>query len=176
MLGWELFCAVNNFKESVSLLDGYYQRYNKASELISYVLGFHAEYTTSLNIINDIGKLAESYKAPVFVHNSETQREVNECIGRYGMTPTALFEKCGLYQYGGGGFHCTHLHDDDIEIFRKNDLSIVINTCSNLKLASGIAPVFDYLKSGIRIALGTDGASSNNALDMFREMYITSVL
>lgn len=168
--------AVNNFKESVDILESYFQEYNHTSELISYVLGFHAEYTTDLKIIEGIGKLAEKYEAPVFVHNSETQKEVQECIERYGITPTALFERSGIYQYGGGGFHCTHLTDDDVDIFRKRDLSIVINTCSNLKLASGVAPVFDYNKAGIRLALGTDGASSNNALDMFREMYITAVL
>lgn len=168
--------AINNFKESPDILEGYYKKFNNVSDLISYTLGFHAEYTTSLQLIKEIGELAKKYKAPVFVHNAETKNEVIGCIDRYGMTPTQLFEECGLYDYGGGGFHCVYLDDKDIDIFRRRQLNIVINSCSNVKLASGIAPVKKYFEEGINIALGTDGASSNNALDMFREMYMTSVL
>lgn len=168
--------AVNNFKESVEILEDYYQKYNSNSELITYILGFHAEYTTDISVIQNIGKLANKYKAPVFVHNSETQKEVIDCVNKYGLTPTQLFEKNGLYNYGGGGFHCIYLDERDIEIFLNNNLYAVVNTCSNLKLASGIAPVYKYLNAGMNLALGTDGASSNNALDIFREMYITTVL
>lgn len=172
-----VFCgAINNFKESVDILEGYYKQYNKDNELLSYMIGFHAEYTSSIDLMKEIGKLASKYKAPVYVHNSETMEEVKKCIEKYGRTPTKLFLDCGLYEYGGGGFHCTHLNEQDREIFIKKNLYAVLNTCSNLKLASGIAPAYKYWKQGMNLALGTDGPASNNALDMFREMYITAVL
>lgn len=167
--------AVNNFKESVSLLDEYYQKYNSYDELISYRLGFHAEYTTSKELMNGIALLAEKHEAPVFTHSSETKSEVEGCLERYGKTPTELFEELGLFNYGGGGFHSVWMSENDLEIYKKHGIWAVINAGSNSKLASGIAPLEKMQKAGINTAIGTDGPSSNNALDMFREMYLAAV-
>lgn len=167
--------AVNNFKESVSLLDEYYQKYNSYDELISYRLGFHAEYTTSKELMSGIALLAEKHEAPVFTHSSETKSEVDDCIERYGKTPTELFEELGLFNYGGGGFHSVWMSENDLEIYKKHGIWAVINAGSNSKLASGIAPLEKMQKAGINTAIGTDGPSSNNALDMFREMYLAAV-
>lgn len=167
--------AVNNFKESVSLLDEYYQKYNSYDELISYRLGFHAEYTTSKELMNGIALLAEKHEAPVFTHSSETKSEVDDCIERYGKTPTELFEELGLFNYGGGGFHSVWMSENDLEIYKKHGIWAVINAGSNSKLASGIAPLEKMQKAGINTAIGTDGPSSNNALDMFRETYLAAV-
>lgn len=167
--------AVNNFKESVSLLDEYYQKYNSYDELISYRLGFHAEYTTSKELMSGIALLAEKHEAPVFTHSSETKSEVEECLERYGKTPTELFEELGLFNYGGGGFHSVWMSENDLEIYKKHGIWAVINAGSNSKLASGIAPLEKMQKAGINTAIGTDGPSSNNALDMFREMYLAAV-
>lgn len=169
-------CAVNNFKESAKLLEDYYNRYNNYDELISYRLGFHAEYTTSQQIMNDISALAQKYEAPVFMHSSETRNETQECINNYKQTPTELFERLGLFNYGGGAFHSVWVSENDLDIYKKYGVYAVINSASNCKLASGIAPVEMMMKKGINLALGTDGPSSNNALDMFREMYLTCVL
>ena len=168
--------AVNNYKDSVDFLEDCYINYNEKSSLVSFILGFHAEYTTDVSIIENIGKISQKYNAPVYMHNSETQKEVAECMKRHSLTPTQLFNKCGVYEYGGGGFHCTFLNDEDIEIFKNNKLSVIANTCSNLKLGSGVAPIHKYLESKLNIALGTDGASSNNSLNVFREMYTTAML
>ena len=168
--------AVNNFKESVSLLDEYYQKYNSYDELISYRLGFHAEYTTSKELMNGIALLAEKHESLVFTHSSETKSEVEGCLERYGKTPTELFEELGLFNYGGGGFHSVWMSENDLEIYKKHGIWAVINAGSNSKLASGIAPLEKMQKAGINTAIGTDGPSSNNALDMFREMYLCSVL
>lgn len=167
--------AVNNFKESVSLLDEYYQKYNSYDELISYRLGFHAEYTTSKELMNGIALLAEKHEAPVFTHSSETKSEVEGCLERYGKTPTELFEELGLFNYGGGGFHSVWMSENDLEIYKNHGIWAVINAGSNSKLASGIAPLEKMQKAGINTAIGTDGPSSNNALDMFREMYLAAV-
>lgn len=171
-----MVCGLNNFKESIPLLEEYYNKYNNYHPLVSYQLGFHAEYTTDKDIIEQVGKLAQKYKAPVFMHSSETESEVNECIERHGKTPTELFEHYGLFNYGGGGYHSVWVNDNDLEIYKNKGVWAIINAGSNCKLASGIAPVAKMLDMGINIAVGTDGPSSNNALDMFREMHLITAL
>ena len=120
--------------------------------------------------------LAHKYNAPVFTHISETSAEVEGCKERYGVTPAVLFDKLGIFDFGGGGFHCVWFTDEDREIFKKRGLWSVFNACSNLKLASGIAPVYKFIANDMKIAIGTDGAGSNNSLSMFREMYLDTVL
>ncbi|MDE6751679.1 MAG: amidohydrolase [Eubacterium sp.] len=165
-------CGLNNFKESIEKLEEYYNKFNNYNELTSYQLGFHAEYTTSRELLEGISALAQKYKAPVFTHSSETESEVTECIERYGKTPTALFEELGLFNYGGGAYHSVWVNDNDLKIYKKHGVYAVINAGSNSKLASGIAPVSKMIDKGIPLAIGTDGPSSNNALDIFREMYL----
>ena len=164
--------GLNNFCESIQSVEDYYKRYNSYSDLISYKLGFHAEYTTDKKLILGISKLAEKYEAPVFLHASETKTEVEDCIKRYGKSPTLFLDEMGIFNYGGGAYHSVWVSDDDLEVYKKRGIWAIINAGSNAKLASGIAPVSKMLKKGINIAIGTDGPSSNNALDMFREMYL----
>lgn len=163
--------GLNNFKENITAVEDYYNKFNNYDSLVSYKLGFHAEYTTDKELIKGIAKLAEKYQAPVFTHASETKSEVEDCIKRNGMSPTKYLNELGIFNYGGGAYHSVWIDDEDIEIYKEKGIWAVINACSNAKLASGIAPVSKLLKSGVKIAVGTDGASSNNALDMFREMY-----
>ncbi|MDE5973298.1 MAG: amidohydrolase family protein, partial [Eubacterium sp.] len=148
--------AVNNFKESAELLEEYYNKYNSYHELISYQLGFHAEYTTDKSLMKKIAKLAKKYKAPVFMHSSETMEETQACINTYSKTPTELFEKLGLFDFGGGAFHSVWVDDNDLNIYKKHGVWAVINTGSNSKLASGVAPVEHMSDMGINLALGTD--------------------
>lgn len=168
--------GLNNFKGSLEELEEDYCNINKMSELTSFILGFHAEYTNSMKNMEGVAQLAQKYKSPVYLHNAETKAEVEQCIERWGKTPTELTDALGMYQYGGGGYHCIWMSDRDIEIFKRRKLYVVTNPCSNLKLASGIAPVSRFLKEKIPVALGTDGPASNNALDLFREMYLMSTL
>jgi 5-methylthioadenosine/S-adenosylhomocysteine deaminase len=168
--------GLNNYGGTVELQEENYHIVNEMSDLTSFIVGFHAEYTTSMELMEGVAALAQKLKSPVFLHNSETKLEVEECKGRYGKTPTALTEELGMYEYGGGGFHCVWLDDADIEIFKKRGLYAVTNPASNLKLASGIAPIHRFLQEGIPVAIGTDGPASNNCLDMFREMFLTTAL
>ena len=168
--------GVNSFGGSAAVVEENYLKVNETSDLTSFMIGFHAEYTTKMELMEEIAKLAEKYKSPVFLHNSETQNEVKECLERYGKTPTQLTDELGMYQYGGGGFHCVYFDDRDYEIFKKKNLTAVTCPASNLKLASGIAPVKRFVDEGINVAIGTDGPASNNCLDMFREMFLTSAL
>lgn len=168
--------GLNDFTDSLEVLEENYLKINEMSDLTSYLPGFHAEYTTSGKLMEGLAKLAEKYKAPVWTHNAETKREVEECKARWGMTPTQITEKLGLYQYGGGGYHCIWLEDEDFEIFKKHQMSVVTNPASNLKLASGICPLKHLVDEKINVAIGTDGPASNNCLDMFREMFLASGL
>lgn len=153
-----------------------YVKCNSMSPLISLIPGIHAEYTTSVDEMKIVADIVERHKAPFFTHISETKSEHEQCIERHGMTPTELFESLGLFDFGGGGYHCVWLSEHDREIFKNRALTVVSCPASNAKLASGVAPLQEYIDQGLSIALGTDGPSSNNGLDMFREMYLACVL
>ena len=168
--------GVNDFSQSAALVGEWYQKYNGYHPLISFELGFHAEYTTSRGILEDLAALAAMYRAPVYTHNSETASEVQACIQRNGMTPTQYLDSLHLFDYGGGGYHCVHVTPEDIAIFKQRGMSVITNPASNLKLASGIAPIQDLLNADVNLAIGTDGPASNNCLDMFREMFLTTAL
>lgn len=168
--------GLNNFTQSVEEIDECYKKYNNYNPLISYELGFHAEYTCSRELLEGVAELAKKHQASVFCHNSETENEVAECIKRYNDTPTVFMDKLGIFDYGGGCYHCVHMTPDDIAILEKHSLSVVTNPGSNSKLASGIAPVSEFINNNINVAIGTDGPASNNCLDMFREMFLTTAL
>ena len=171
-----LTSGLNNYGGTVELLEENYHIVNDMSDLTSFIVGFHAEYTTSMELMEGVAKLAQKLKSPVFLHNSETKSEVEGCIERYGKTPTELTESLGMYEYGGGGYHCVWFSDNDYEIYKKRGLTAVTNPASNLKLASGIADIKRFADEGINLAIGTDGPSSNNCLDMFREMFLMTAL
>lgn len=153
-----------------------FEKYNAMGPLVGYRLGFHAEYTANEELLRYISELAHTYKAEVWTHNSETKSEYEGCIERHGMSPTRYFESLGLFDYGGGGFHCVWFDEGDMRIFRDRGLWAVTCPASNAKLASGVAPLSEFMDMGLNLAIGTDGPSSNNALDMFREMYLACVL
>ena len=175
-LGFRSVILATSSEEPISLLRERYEEINKPDALCSYFLGIHAEYTTSEERIKDVVALAHELKAPIYLHVGETKSEVAGCVERHGMTPVKYLDTLGFFDYGGGGFHCNYFTDEEVEIFKKHNCYIVTCPCSNLKLASGIAPLVRYKKAGLNIAIGTDGAGSNNALDMFREMYLVSTL
>lgn len=168
--------SVNNFVSSPAELEQQYLRYNDTDPLISFQLGFHAEYTTDEKLLREIAALSQRYSAPVYTHSSETASEVADCIKRHGATPTVYLNRLGMFEHGGGGFHCVHMTEEDLDICLSKGLWVITNPSSNLKLASGIAPLTRMLRNGIRLAIGTDGPASNNCLDMFREMFLTTAL
>ncbi len=169
--------SINDFGGTIEEIEEEYKHFNNyGSHLISYQLGFHAEYTTKRETLEGMAGLAQKYKAPVYTHNSETKAEVEGCVERYGKTPTAFLDSIGMFNYGGGGFHCVYMTDEDLNICKEKNIWVVTNPASNVKLASGIAPVKKMLDMGIGLAIGTDGPASNNCLDMFREMFLVTAL
>jgi 5-methylthioadenosine/S-adenosylhomocysteine deaminase len=169
--------CVNNFSQSLELVEQMYNELNTGDDsLNSYIMGFHAEYTCSLELLRRFSDLVHRYRAPVFTHIAETRAETDECRERYGMSPVKFLDSLGLFDFGGGGYHMVHIDEDDMRIMKERNMFMVTNPGSNLKLASGIAPVMDCIRHGISVAIGTDGPASNNALDFFREMFLVSGL
>ena len=152
------------------------EHYGKLHPLISFQYGLHAEYTCSKKLLDAFSEMIRSVKRPLYAHLSETQREVDECVARYGKRPFELFEELGFFDYGGGGYHCVHVNEREMEIIKRHGVYVITCPGSNLKLGSGIAPVQAYLERGIPVAIGTDGPASNNCLDMFREMFLVTGL
>ena len=168
-----LLSEIKTVEELVNL----YHLYNDKKEAFArYAIGVHAEYTSDEEKLNKTKEVINRLKCPFFTHISETKKEVEECIGRHNMPPLKYLFTKGLYEYGGGGYHCIHFTDEEVEICKKNNLFIVSCPGSNQYLSSGIAPLSNYLKEGIIIALGTDGPASNESLDMFREMRLAATL
>lgn len=172
----ELVSGLNKFGPTLEVLEERYNKLNGIHPLIGFKMGLHAEYTCDKELLENTAGLIAKYKAPMYVHMSETKREVEECKERYGLSPVALFDKLGLFDYGGVIYHGVWVDEADRAILKNRGVMVVSNPASNAKLASGIAPITDYLKDGITVALGTDGPSSNNCLDMFREMYLVTAL
>lgn len=175
-MGFRNVILATSLSEPVSLLRERVLNWNKKDSLISFHLGIHAEYTTPIERIKEIANLANELHVPAYLHVGETESEVKGCIERYGMRPIKLLDSVGFFNNGGGGFHCNYFDDEEIEICKKHHINIISCPASNLKLASGIAPLTKYQKAGLNIALGTDGPASNNSLDMFKEMYLASCL
>ncbi len=168
--------AQEDFEGMLALMEERYHTLNHYDPLHSYFIGFHAEYTCSRELLERVAAMAHKYKAPVFGHLSETRTEVEGCKERYGVTPLQLLDSMGMFDYGGGGYHCVWMDERDFEIMQRKNLTAVTNPASNMKLASGVAPISEYLKRGINVAIGTDGPASNNCLDMFREMFLVTGL
>ncbi len=143
---------------------------NIKNPLTTYVLGCHSEYLSTPGQLETIKKLQKETNLPFFFHVSETEREVDECFEKRGMSPVEYMNEVGMFKFGGGGFHCVHFEPEDIKIFKENRLTVISCPGSNCKLGSGVAPLDVYNKAGINIALATDGPASNNSLDMFKEM------
>lgn len=172
-----VFCgSINDFNARKEELEEEYLSIRNSNPLLQYRLGFHAEYTTAAEILQYVAELSRKYKEPVFTHLSETKTETDDCIKKTGMTPAAYLDSFGMFEYGGGGFHCVYLSEADQELFKRKNLSVITNPASNVKLASGVAEIQKMYDMGINIGIGTDGAASNNCLDMFREMFLVAGL
>lgn len=136
----------------------------------------HAEYTIDPQIARRWAEETSALGGRFHVHISETRREHEECIARYGMTPTGWMEETGFFKIPTYAAHCVWCSEADLQILRKHQVSVVHNPSSNMKLGSGFAPIPRMLELGINVALGTDGAASNNNLNMFEEMHLAAII
>ena len=130
----------------------------------------HAEYTSCAPVWEWVADFAQKHNLRMHVHVSETASEHEKCIEKYGATPAQLLDKYGVWQNGGIAAHCVYLSGGDAELFAKRGVTAVHNPVSNLKLMSGVAPLFFLRECGMSVALGTDGVASNNSHNIFEEM------
>ncbi len=143
---------------------------------IGMMIAPHAIYTCTPEYLIDCARMAEHYGVGLHIHLSETEKEVSDSLRLYGRTPVAHLKALGLFDAPLLAAHCVHLTEEDIGILAEHSVRVVHCPASNLKLSSGIAPLDRLLKAGISVALGTDGAASNNNLSIFKEMNLATLL
>ncbi len=162
--------------ESIAL----FEKYNGAQNgRVRIDFAVHAEYTSTTHIIKAYADRCRPYisqGARMQVHLSETEKEHRECIERHGVTPAKWFEETGIFDVPTGAAHCVMVTPEDMEILKRKGVSPIHNPTSNMKLGSGFAPVPEMLDMGLNVTLGTDGAASNNNLNMFEEMHLAAIL
>lgn len=148
----------------------------KGTSNLSFCLAPHAPYTVSDATFERIGVLAEKLDVPIHLHLHETRDEINNCASETGRRPLSRLASIGLLSPRLIAVHAVHLESAEISALASHGCHVSHCPSSNLKLASGIAPVAEMLDAGVNVALGTDGAASNNRLDMFEEMRLAALL
>jgi len=148
----------------------------QSDELVSIALGPHSPYTCSPEWLKKARILANKYDVPFHIHLSETKWEFDQCMQNNGCSPLVNLDRQGLLEGKTLAAHCVTFTQDDVELMAKRGVCVVHNPQSNMKLASGVAPISAMLKAGGIVALGTDGVVSNNNLDMFAEMKAGALL
>lgn len=148
----------------------------RASDLVSIAFGPHAPYTVSDAPLQKIAVLAQEMDMPIQIHLHETASEVEESVAQHGKRPTQRLMDLGLLSPLTQCVHMTQISDVDIALLQQTGAHVVHCPESNLKLASGFCPVDKLMKAGINVALGTDGAASNNDLDLFSELKTAALL
>ena len=144
--------------------------------LLNFCLAPHAPYTLDDRGFSKVLTLAEQCDMPIHLHIHETAQEIDDSLKQYGMRPIERLRRLGLLSPGLIGVHAVHLNDEEIALLAQHNCSIAHCPSSNLKLASGIAPVEKLAAKGVNIGLGTDSAASNNRLDILQEMRLASLL
>lgn len=163
-------------KDFYGLTERYASGKPDANGRITLMVGAHSPYTLSREMLLYAGETADKYGVGLHIHVAETLDETGIIREKTGLTPVRYLDELGLLRPSTLAAHCVHLTDEDIRILAGKKVSVSHNPQSNMKLASGISPVAKMLSENINVAIGTDGASSNNDLDMWEEMRSASFL
>ncbi len=143
---------------------------------LTFMLGPHAPYSAGPEYLRCVAELAKEKGLGIHIHLAESVTEAENIKKQYGLSPIEYAEKAGCFEVPCIAAHCVQVSDRDIEILKKHGVSVVTNPASNMKLGNGFAPLQKLLDAGINVALGTDGAASNNALNMFREIGLLTLI
>ena len=164
-------------EEELKGAERFFSEWHMAEEgRIRVSLGPHATYTCSAELLKRSAEAARSRGLILHTHLSETREEVEEVRRRIGLSPPEYLEELGVLDSNVLAAHGVWLEEGEIDVLARRGASVVHCPASNLKLASGIAPVPEMLRRGVNVALGTDGPASNDTLDMFREMRLAAIL
>lgn len=166
-------CATTDemFAKQQELIDTY-----RAHPLITPSVAAHAPYTVCAKNLVREAELAEAHEIPMQIHLSETRWEVEKSLEEKGLSPVAYLADLGVLSERTVAAHCVHVSPEDIELLQEFDVGVAHNPVSNLKLASGVSPVPAMSAQGVKLGLGTDGAASNNTLDLLRDAQIAALL
>jgi 5-methylthioadenosine/S-adenosylhomocysteine deaminase len=162
--------------KSQGAIDYYNKYHNSADGRIKVFIEIHSTYMFNEKTLTNAARLAKQLNTGIHIHLLETVAEVESSKRDYGMTSVEICKKTGVLDVPVLAAHCVHLTDSDLEIMKAANCSIAHNPTSNLKLGSGIARIPEMLKLGINVCLGTDGAASNNNLNMFEEMNLAALI
>ncbi len=143
---------------------------------LTFMLGPHAPYTCDDGFMRIVSEEAKKNNMRIHVHLSESESEIEQIREKYHCTPIEMAEKNGLFDVPAVAAHCVQITEDDMDILRRRNVSVVTNPASNMKLGNGFAPVPEMLKKGINVCIGTDGAASNNSLNLFHEMSLLALI
>ena len=154
-----------------------YEEYNGAGNgRIKVDFAYHAVYSATDTLIEKTLGYAKRNGMTLQIHISESEREVGECRRRYGLSPVAYFASRGALDLNTVAAHCVHISDGDIALLKEKGVTVASNPVSNLKLGNGVCPVQKLIDAEIDVTVGTDGAASNNSLDVVKEAYILALL
>ena len=163
--------AIRRIKETMEAREKYLE-----NDLIEVCMGPHASYSCDEKLQQYVAELAMEYNMKVHIHLSESRKEVSDIKKKYGVTPIALAERAGLFNNRSIAAHCVHVTKEDMDILKRNQVTVATNPVSNMKLGNGFAPLPRFMEWGINVALGTDGAASNNTLNMFHELSVLTLI
>lgn len=148
----------------------------KDCDRLSFMLGPHAPYTCDDGFMRIVSDEAKKNNMRIHVHLSESVSEIEQIKEKYGCTPIEMANNNGLFDVPAIAAHCVQVDDKDIAILKEKGVSVVTNPASNMKLGNGFAPVAKMLEAGVNVCLGTDGAASNNSLNMFHELSLLTLI
>lgn len=160
-------------EESIQFIEKWH---NAAGGRITTMFGPHAPYTCPPDYLKQVAELAAMYGVGIHIHVAETADESEKIRSEYGTTPVRHLDELGIFEGPVLAAHCVHLDHEDMEIMARKKVCVAHCPESNMKLASGISPVAGLINAGVLVGLGTDGAASNNNLDMMEEMRTASLL
>lgn len=149
---------------------------NKGHDRMRFLLAPHAPYTCSEDYLKKVIREAEKHHLGINIHLSETLKEVKDIQTTHGLTPTGYLNQLGLFDQNTLAAHCVYLTENDMDILNDKQVHVVTNPTSNLKLGNGFAPIKELMNKGVNVCLGTDGAASNNALNLFKELQLISLI
>lgn len=148
----------------------------KDCDRLSFMLGPHAPYTCDEGYMRIVSEEAKKNHMRIHVHLSESESEIQQIKEKYGCSPIEMAERNGLFDVPAIAAHCVQITESDMEILKAKGVSVVTNPASNMKLGNGFAPVSEMLEKGINVCIGTDGAASNNSLNLFHEMSLLALI
>lgn len=155
----------------------YYNKWNRSADgRIKVYVEIHSTYLYEENSLRNAAKMAKSCGTGIHIHINETAAEYDLSMKKYGMNSIEVCREYGIFDVPVIAAHCVHMSDNDIKVVKDMNVNVVHNPTSNLKLGSGIARISDMLENGVSVSLGTDGAASNNNLNMFEEMHIAALM